>query len=115
MDVITAHISDTPDLSRLWGEELIGMWAYESKTDANNSKRNHDNQPLLIKKKHVKSRAESRSFMTCESNRQRSFTSVVATTLVQDPENTSKYTHEGITGLHRLGPGGNGLLNGNDG
>jgi len=44
--------------------------------------------------------------MTCEPNRKRSITSAVAT-LVQDPENTLTYTHEGITGLHRLDPGGN--------
>jgi len=44
--------------------------------------------------------------MTCEPNRKRSITSAVAT-LVQDPENTSTYTHEGITGLQRIDPGGN--------
>jgi len=100
MDVIAAHVPDTPD-PNLCGEELI------SKTDANKSKRKHDNQPLLITKKHVKPRAENRSFMTCEPNQNRSITSAVATTLLQDHENTSTYTHEGITGLHRLDPGGN--------
>ena len=92
MDVIAAHVSDTPD-PKLLGKELISMSAYKSITDANKSKRKHDNQLLLISKKHVKPRAENLSFMTCEPNRNRSITSAVATTLLQDPENTSTYTH----------------------
>jgi len=75
MDVIAAHVSDTPR-PNLWGEELI------SKTDANKSKRKHDHQPLPIQKKrtqHVIPRAERRSLMTCGPNRERSIISAVVT------------------------------------
>ena len=131
MDVIAANVSDTLDIGRLWSEESTSISVDNSKdtdaaTDACHyqehgisfsdgrctakSKRKHDYQPLPIKKKrtqHVIPRAESRSLMTCEPIRKSSITSAVATTLLHNPENTSTYTHEGITGLHRLDPGSN--------
>jgi len=131
MDGIAINVLDTLNLGRLWSEESTSISVDKSKdtdaaTDARHyqehgisfsggrctarSKRKHDYQPLPIKKKktqHVIPRAESRSLMTCEPNRKRSITSNVATTLLHDPETTSTYTHEGITGLHRLDPGDN--------